>query len=104
MNQQTIQILIEFAITIAIVLITRYLIPMIQNSSNKTDLEKAAQWAEKAVYAAEQIMKTDSGDQRKEYVLEFLQQILDSESIELSATQIDVLIEAAVKKMNLEKK
>jgi len=104
MNQQTIQLLIEFAATIAIVLITRYLIPMIQNSTNKSDMEKATQWAEKAVYAADQIMKANSGDQRKAYVLEFMQKILDSENIKLSSAQIDILIEAAVKKMNLEKK
>ncbi|WP_425447715.1 phage holin, LLH family [Dethiothermospora halolimnae] len=62
--------------------------------------KRAYKWVVKAVYAAEQIFKGSGlGEKKKEYVLEFL----EDKGIKINEDQLDILIEAAVGKLNLSK-
>lgn len=53
-------------------------------------------WVEKAVDAAEQLMGPKTGAQKKAFVMDFLRSLFG----ELSEGQLEVLLEAQVKKMN----
>lgn len=71
----------------------------------KADSEKlnlVAQWAYKAVLMAQQTMKATDGKEKKAIVTQFLKELLQEKNIALSDTQIEILIEAAVKQMKIQ--
>ena len=99
------QIIINFLsalITLMIAVITRYLIPwMIAH----TDSEKTyclMRWAKEAVYAAEQVFGSGTGEQKKQYVIKMIKKIAANNGIDITEEEIDLLIEAAVGAINQE--
>lgn len=74
------------------------LIPYIKERTTAEQRSAVAYWVQVAVHAAEMIY-TDKGQGRlkKEYVLEFLQ----AKGLGITAAELDALIEAAVKELNL---
>lgn len=77
-------------------IMVRYLIPYIKAKIDESKLDKIMFWVEMAVEAAEKIFKESGmGQQKKEFVIEFLRQ----HDITLDEQQIDVVIEAAVLQM-----
>lgn len=92
---------IKIFVMLIMLLITRYLIPMLKEQIGIDKLAAAEKWAKWAVLKAQQVLWSASGQDRKAYVTEFLKEIMMAKNIALSDEQLDVLIEAAVKQMKI---
>lgn len=94
--------LLKLLIMVAVALITRYVIPWIKEKTNNEVMQSVIELTMQAVLAAEQ-MHQASGDgaTRKAIVTDFLKRILRQKDIAISDEELDMLIEAAVKEMNL---
>ena len=101
MNEIVFEIMKVF-VMIAVLLISRYLIPWIKEKCGTDKLALAEKWVKYAVLKAQQVLWAEKGQDKKAYVTEFLKEILIAKNIALSDEQLDVLIEAAVKQMKIE--
>lgn len=101
MNEIVFEI-IKVIVMVAVLLISRYLIPWIKEKCSADRLALAEKWVKYAVLKAQQVLWAEKGQDRKAYVTEFLKEILIAKNIALSDGQLDVLIEAAVKQMKIE--
>ena len=81
---------LKILVMVAVLVLTRYVLPWV------------AQWAYKAVLMAQQTMKATDGKEKKAIVTQFLKELLQEKNIALSDTQIEILIEAAVKQMKIQ--
>lgn len=84
---------------LAVLVVTRYLVPWLKDKIGADKLETAEKWARYAVLSAQQVLGSQSGAEKKAYVTEFLKAILTAKNIALSDEQLDTLIEAAVYSM-----
>ena len=90
--------IIEVVLSIVSIVVTGILIPLIKTKVSKDKLEKAMTITEIAVKAAEQIYKeSGQGPIKKKYVRDYLKK----SKLKLTDAEIDALIEAAVKELNL---
>lgn len=91
MNREIILLLVEFLIRLAVLII----VPLAYKLLKKYNLEKAVK---EAVWAAEQLLKKNdpTGEKRKYFVKTY---ILDR--FKISEEELDVLIEAAVRELNI---
>lgn len=88
-------------ITLAISLITAFLIPYLKTKVSSEQLDTIKFWVNIAVEAAEMIYAgTGRGQEKKEYVVQFL----NSKGFTLNVAEIENLIEAAVMELKLEQK
>ena len=94
--------LVKVVIMVAVLVITRYVIPWVRERIGADKLAMAEKWVRYAVLKAQQVMWSDNGADRKAYVTEFLKELLIEKNIALSDEQLDILIEAAVKQMKIE--
>lgn len=94
-----------FAIVLACVpllgtIITVYIIPLIKNKIGTEQLDTVAFWVGKAVEAAEVLFNVPkSGEQKKAYVVDFINKMFNSKKTVITEDQIEILLEAAVKEM-----
>lgn len=89
----------QAVIALISVIITVILIPYIRSKTTATQQERIQSLINIAVYAAEQLCtEPGSGEKKKLYVLGFLQE----RGITYDVSAIDLMIEAAVKKLNIE--
>lgn len=93
---------IKIVVMVAVLVITRYLVPWLKEKIGTDKLATAEKWVRYAVLKAQQVLWEQGGQDKKAYVTEFLKEILMAKNIALSDEQLDVLIEAAVKQMKLE--
>lgn len=93
---------IKLVVMVAVLVITRYLVPWLKEQIGSDKLAAAEKWAKYAVLKAQQVFWDQGGQDRKAYVTEFLRDVLIAKNIALSDEQLDVLIEAAVKQMKIE--
>ncbi len=93
---------IKVVVMVAVLVITRYLVPWLKEKIGADKLAVAEKWAKYAVLKAQQVLWEKDGQDRKAYVVEFLKEILIAKNIALSDEQLDILIEAAVKQMKIE--
>ena len=90
--------ILQVVLAIVSIIVTGVLIPLIKTKISKTDLEKALVITDIAVKAAEQIFKeSGQGPIKKKYVIDYLKK----SGLDLSNEEINALIEAAVKELNL---
>lgn len=90
--------ILQVVLTLLSVVITGIVIPLIRAKVSKTDLEKALVITDIAVKAAEQIYKeSGKGPIKKKYVVDYLRK----SGLDLSDEEINALIEATVKELNL---
>ena len=94
--------LVKVVIMVAVLVITRYVIPWVRERIGADKLAMAEKWVRYAVLKAQQVMWSDNGADRKAYVTELLKELLIEKNIALSDEQLDILIEAAVKQMKIE--
>ena len=95
--------LLKLAIMIATLVITRYAIPWIKAKTENDTMSVLIDWTMQAVLAAEQCHQAQSGAERKAIVTRFIKELLAQKNLALSDEEIDVMIEAAVKQMNVAK-
>ncbi|MFA5659559.1 MAG: phage holin, LLH family [Oscillospiraceae bacterium] len=82
-------------------MITVILIPLIRAKLTEAQNQKLTMWVNVAVAAAEQLFReSGAGEKKKLYVLGFLQ----SKGYTYDSDTIDVMIEAAVKNLNIVQK
>ena len=90
--------IIQVVLAIVSIVVTGILIPLIKTKIKKEDLEKAIIITDIAVKAAEQIYKeSGKGPIKKKYVIDYLKR----SGLNLSDEEINALIEATVKELNL---
>ena len=93
---------IKIVVMVAVLVITRYLVPWIREKIGADKMMEIEKWVRFAVLKAQQVMQSATGEDKKAYVTEFLKQLLSAKNIALSDEQLEVLIEAAVKQMKIE--
>ena len=90
--------ILQVILALLSIIVTGILIPLIKTKVKKEDLEKAIIITDIAVKAAEQIFKeSGQGPIKKKYVIEYLKK----SGLDLSDDEINTLIEATVKELNL---
>lgn len=93
-----IDIMVKVIIPILGAIITYLIVPFIRQKTTKEQRENIYFWVKVAVQAAEMIYKEKGqGELKKEYVVDFL----TSKGIKITIEELDVLIEAAVKELNI---
>lgn len=93
---------LKILVMVAVLVLTRYVLPWVKSKADSEKLNLVAQWAYKAVLMAQQTMKATDGKEKKAIVTQFLKEFLQEKNIALSDTQIEILIEAAVKQMKIQ--
>lgn len=85
-------------ISILGVIITYMVVPFLKSKTSKEQRETIMFWVSVAVTAAEQIFnERGMGEEKKKFVVGFLVE----KGIKVSLDELDVLIESAVKELNL---
>ena len=93
-----IDIIVKVLIPLLGAIITYLIVPLIKQKTTKEQRENIYFWVKVAVAAAEQIYKEKGqGKLKKEYVVDFLV----SKGINITIQELDILIEAAVKELNM---
>nr|DAO43578.1 MAG TPA: holin [Caudoviricetes sp.] len=92
---------IKLVVMVAALVVARYLVPWIKDKIGADKLAQIEKWTKYAVEMAQQVHWTETGEDKKAIVTEFLRGILTAKNIALSDEQLDVLIEAAVKEMKI---
>ena len=93
-----IDIIVKVLIPILGAILTYLIVPFLKSKTTKEQRENIYFWVQVAVQAAEMIYKEKGqGKLKKEYVVDFL----ISKGINITIQELDVLIEAAVKELNL---
>lgn len=98
-----------FKILLAIIsiigtIITYYLVPYLKTKISIQDLEKYREWATLAVKCAEMLfIEQGMGTEKKAYVIDFLNKLFNKEKVVITEEQLNVLIEAAVNELNMNK-
>lgn len=86
------------------IIVTRYIIPLIKANIDTEKLSQYEEWAVLAVRAAEMLFSGQGlGEQKKTYVIEFLTKQFNEKKVVITEQQLEILIESAVKQLNLDK-
>ena len=81
-------------------IITYFVVPFIKSSVSEKQLIQYKEWAILAVKCAEMLWKESGhGEDKKAYVVDFLNDMFNKNKIVITDQQLEVLIEAAVKQM-----
>ncbi len=93
-----IDIIVKVIIPILGAILTYLIVPFIKSKTTEKQRDNAKFWVQVAVGAAEQIYREKGqGKLKKEYVVDFL----TSKCIDITMEELDILIEAAVKELNM---
>ncbi len=93
-----IDIIAKVIIPIIGAIITFLIVPFLREKTTKEQRENIYFWVRVAVQAAEMIFnEKGKGKDKKQYVIDFL----TSKGINITMQELDVLIEAAVKELNI---
>ena len=104
MDNRLFQIILA-VIPVLCTILTVYIIPYIKAKIGTENLSKYEYWVNIAVKAAEMIWtETGHGTDKKQYVVEFMNNMFNSKKIIITEEQINLLIESAVKNMKIEEK
>ena len=86
------------AIPVVGAIVTAYLVPYLKNKIGAENLNNITFWIEKAVAAAELLFDAPkSGEQKKAYVIDFINKMFNSKKTVITTEQIEVILEASVK-------
>ena len=99
MNEKIFDIILLFIPVIGAV-ITGFIIPYLKTKISVTQMDEISKWVAKAVQAAEVMFDTpQSGAEKKEYVINFIDKMFNSKKEVISKQQIEILLEAAWRQM-----
>lgn len=83
-------------------ILTGVIVPYIREKIGNERLAKYEYWASMAVQCAEMMFKEQGmGKDKKEYVVNFLNEMFNKNKIVITQEQLNILIESAVKNMKL---
>lgn len=89
-------LIIEAIISLCAALISAFLIPWVKKKIGAEKMTEFLRWVEIGVAAAEQVYASEATQEKKEYVLDFL----DEKGIVYDTWAVDAAIEAAVIKLH----
>ena len=94
--------IVQCVLVIVAGLITRYVVSWLKTKLDAEKFHTLDQWVKLAVAAAEQVYCKDcQGNEKKTYVKDELRKYLATKGIKITEEQLNILIEAAVKEMNV---
>lgn len=100
MNEQILNIVV-LLIPVIGAAITGILIPYVKTKISVTQMEEIIKWVTKAVHAAEVLFDTPkSGEEKREYVINFIDKMFNSKKEVITKDQIRILLEAAWRQMS----
>ena len=100
MNEILFKIILTLIPIIGVIL-TSFIIPLIKEKIGTEKLAKYEYWVSMAVNAAEKIFsEPNSGVKKKEYVVNFLNELLNKNKTVITKEQLNILIESAVNELN----
>ena len=103
MNETLFNILMAL-IPVCGLIITGFVIPYLKVSIGSKQLVYISQWVKKAVEAAEVLFDTPkSGEEKRQYVIDFIDKMFNSKKVIITKDQIRMLLESAWKEMTKEK-
>ena len=101
MDEKIFQIILA-SIPVFGAIITGFIIPFIKEKIDAEKLAKYEYWTSMAVKCAEMIFKEQGmGEAKKEYVVNFLNEMFNKNKVVITSEQIEILVEAAVKELKL---
>lgn len=100
MNDMVLEIL-RIVVMLAVLVLTRYIVPWIKAKIGAEQMEEIRTWVNTAVLMAQQVYAAKPGPERKAIVVEIIRGMLIKKNIDISAEQLDMMIEAAVKAMKM---
>lgn len=81
-------------------IITGFIVPYIKTKISSAQLAEISEWVTKAVQAAEVLFDAPkSGEEKREYVIDFINKMFNSKKEVITEDQIRILLEAAWKEM-----
>lgn len=84
-------------------IVTGFVIPFIKEKIDADKLAKYKYWASLAVRAAEMLWTNSGcGKDKKQYVIDFLNNMFNKKKTVITEQQLEILVESAVKQMKLE--
>lgn len=102
MDEKLFQIILALIPVLGTIL-TVYIIPLIKSKIGNENLAKYEYWADLAVKAAEMLWtESGHGADKKQYVVDFLNNMFNKNKVVITEQQIEILIESAVKQMKLD--
>jgi LL-H family phage holin len=102
MNEVLFKIVLAL-ISILCTILTGVVVPYIKEKIGNEKLAKYEEWATLGVQCAEMIFKGQGmGANKKEYVVNFLNEMFNENEIVITEKQLEILIESAVKQMKIE--
>jgi len=100
MNETLFNIILLLVPVLATV-ITVYIVPLIKAKVGDENLATIVKWVTYAVKCAEMIFTQEKqGEEKKQYVIDFIDGLFNKKKVVITKEQIEVLIEAAVKEIN----
>ena len=90
--------ILEILITLAVMLISAFLVPWLKKKVGAEDMGDFIRWVEIGVAAAEQLFNADATQAKKQYVLDFLLE----KGFYYNDQEVDAAIEAAVIRLHNE--
>lgn len=103
MNENLFDIIMAL-IPVCGLIITGFVIPYLKVSIGSKQLVYISQWVKKAVEAAEVLFDAPkSGEEKRQYVIDFIDKMFNSKKVIITKDQIRMLLESAWKEMTKEK-
>lgn len=88
--------IVNAVIALIAAIVTAFVVPWIKSRTTAQQREELIAWVKIAVAAAEQIYKDNKGEEKKQYVLNFL----ENNGFSVDDDSVNAAIEAAVKQLN----
>lgn len=103
MDERLFQIILALIPVLGTV-ITIFIIPYIKTKIGAEKLSEYQKWASMAVRAAEMLWtESGMGTDKKKYVVDFLNELINKNKVVITEDQLNVLIESAVQELNKDK-
>lgn len=92
---------VYIVVAILSILITTFVIPYLKQKIGNDRYNMISEYVERAVYCAEQLyIGSGLGEVKKDFVLEKMSNIIGNIGYNITDSELDILIESAVKAMN----
>ena len=83
--------------------ITYFVVPYLKTVINNENLKQYKEWTTLTVKCAEMLFpERNMGENKKEYVINFLNNMFNKNKVVITEKQIEVLVEACVKELRLQ--
>ena len=90
----------ELVILLISALVATFVIPLLKQKFGQEKLNKVMTYVEIAVHAAHQLFATDEGKAKKEYVVNYLTEMLKKQGLTVDMETLENMIEAEVLKLH----